>query len=337
MIDWLTLRLPADLVPTAVTDDLYSVLDRLVMVDGSSGELLWDRPCRHTVRSDSHQVTIECVGDLLIYGSPARVGQGNNVFGSDDIRECASRMLGFVADHLGVTLPDLENWRCTRCDVTFNYFLASAAEVRQALQYLSLSEGGRYQISTRDETIYWSIRSAFRSGKAYGKGSHLRYQVQRGKAVATADELLLADRLIRLELALRRHFFSRTLDRPWYQLSPADLATEHENYFSKLIGKIEVAEMNGVEHSIQSAAEVIGLTQGAATAAYSWWLLCKEQGHAAAKERTSKATYYRHMKLLRAAGIGYADLKSGRVIPLRRRAIVLDQPVHSWRELRAAA
>jgi hypothetical protein len=50
-----------------------------------------------------------------------------------------------------------------------------------------------------------------------------------------------------------------------------------------------------------------------------------------------RATYFRHLNLLRLAGLSDADLCAGNVLPFARREVVIANPVTSWEELRRIA
>ena len=84
-------------------------------------------------------------------------------------------------------------------------------------------------------------------------------------------------------------------------------------------------------NAIQDAAE----TEGRARAAYALWLLIQSEGWERARSFTNRSTWYRNLKILRAAGFGDADISAGEVVPLRRR-IIEARTVTSWQELLAA-
>ena len=180
MIDWLTLRCP-------ISPELHRVLapqfDQMLRLKGD--EIIYQSPVRDNIRSDSHQVSVYLAGALEIGGSPARVGQHNNVFGSDNIKQSAQSMIDFVARHYQIELPPIENWDCARFDITYNYDLGSESNVTQALEYLSHASDGRIKPSPNKSTVYWNKNSRYQAAKAYGKGQHLHYLTKKGDAKAT--------------------------------------------------------------------------------------------------------------------------------------------------------
>ncbi len=338
MLDWLTLKVDICELNDYARERLQRSQSRIFCLD-SDGSLVWERTGRKTVRSDSHQITMEMDSHFTIYGSPARVGleRVDNVFGSGDPVECAGRMIRFVEQCHGVQLPDYTKWKCTRMDVTHNYHLGELSNVLTALEMLRNVEGGRYQLQTSAETVYWSPRSTRRSGKAYAKGPHMQYLAKRGRAFLTPEEMHDVNGLLRLELSLKRHFFARTIGKPWFELSAAELEAEHEAYFAELVGKVEINEMSDMRQQCIEAAQRLGLTEGLGRAAYLSWNSIRSVGFATWKADTPKATFYRHKKIMQEAGLSYADFRARNVVPIRRRRIELDQPVRSWAELRQVA
>jgi hypothetical protein len=353
--DWRELGMGDDDLERVAT---WGTSGRVVQeVDTVSGEVFWTVPARVKKRSDSHTVTVTITGySCTVEGSPARAVGGNNVFGSSDLLAGAVEFQRLAAeacmDGPGVLLPGHECGRVMRVDCTQNYALGSLAEVRQALAYLRQTEGGRYKIDARrGESIYWLFGSALRSAIGYAKGLHLLRQVMKREAVASEEEVELAQRLLRLELRLGRTWFKRRreafkksylLDHP--DVTPDELeararldqygfdgSQEHDGFFGPLVGGCEVSEMNLRERVLSAAP-----TRGRGLSAFRTWSLIQAVGHQAAAESMSTATWYRHRAILFAAGLSWGDLSAGSVVPFRKRAITA-LPVDSWDDLRRAA
>lgn len=335
MIDWLTLvlDLPEHLWARCARHAAHG--REILCWTPATGEVEWTTPARESVRSDSHQITVQVSGArVMIQGSPARsMGLRSNVFGSDSLAECARAHVRFAQRSLPeLALPGPHAWKITRVDVTENFDFGSASEVRQALGYLRHFDGGRYRVDTkRGETVYWSPASTLRSGKAYHKGPHLEWAVGRDQAQATLEEIQLAHRLLRLELRLGGAWWRRLRQQGFKQWS-VNLAEQFEIYWSGLIGKVEVAEMGELE-----CLRKVCPTEGRALGAYRTWSLIKAVGHLEAKGSMPDRTWYLHVKYLKAAGLGWGDLATGQVVQFRRRALELREPVRSWEELRRVA
>ena len=343
LIDWLTLRLDRDDCPDwAAWKLLESWGDRILRYCPATGEKVWEIAAWESLRSDSHQLAIKFSGmSLHVQGSPARVmGVGDTVFGAGDagrdVFTCASFMIAFVSKLLRVyPVPHVRLWHLTRMDVTANYDLGSLANVRVALAELRNIEGGRYRVSQQaGDTVYYSHLSRLRAGKAYSKGPHLRYLLGQSTYTGcgyTEADLSLSDRLLRLELRLGREWWRR-LQVPWWSVPWSVLKEQHDDYFLRMVGVegIEVTDMGFVDRFISVAP-----SEGQGKAAARSWALVQTMGWQAARDTMPKSTWYRHVAIWKAAGLGDADISAGRVVSLRRPLIL--RPVSSWEDLRRAA
>lgn len=342
LIDWVTARLDLNTMNQDTVRYLQSQSERIMRYCGKTGDMIFDTSAWSSIRSDSHQISVRVThSHLHIMGSPARViGDGCAVFGAGSSRDlnvtgCLRHMARFVSKQLGVVLPlSKEKWTITRLDITENLLLGSGDEVRDALRILRNCEGGRYRVSQQaGDSVYWSMKSTLRSGKAYHKGPHLRYLGKNKNYTGRqyqAHEIEAADRLLRLELKLARHFFQRH-PKNWWELTGNDLRNEWETYFTRMIGGAEMTNDNCVRKKVIEAAP----TEGQGRAAYGTWLLIKAEGWERARSNVSERSWYRHLKILRSAGLADADISAGQVVPLRRR-VLQARPVTSWHELLAA-
>jgi II/X family phage/plasmid replication protein len=243
-------------------------------------------------------------------------------------------MIEYFTHAMDVRLTDdLRDWECSRVDVTRNYLLSSAAEVRQALACLSATQGGHYRVQSHSGTVYWNKSSQLRSGKAYHKGPHLEWQVRKGQASASPGDVELCARLLRLELALRGQFWRERSAKRWHEWTAGELEAMHGEYFGAMVGTMEVVEMN----SVLAGVERVAVSRGAASAAYNTWLAIRAEGLETVRARMNSRTFHRHKRLLFDAGLSWSDLQASNVVPLRRRSIELGAAVESWADLRRAA
>jgi hypothetical protein len=258
------------------------------------------------------------------------------VFGSGaaaalDLAGCVQRMVSFLVARLGVELPEPAEWIVSRVDVTENLCLADVTQVKEALSVLRGTEGGRYKVSSQaGDSVYWSQGSKLRKAKAYAKGPHLR-ELMKKKTYSgrryDQEEISAADRLIRLELTLGREWFARNGNPQ--AIAPARLQQEWESYFGRMLGDAEVSDMaRDIEERIKAASH----TEGEAKAAYRCWLIIKERGWTQAKEMHTHNTWYRHLRVIRRAGLGDSDISCGQVVPFRR-VQLRSAVVRSWPEL----
>lgn len=329
MIDWLTLRMDGSLLPQEAITKFRERQDRIIKIN-PDGETVWETWSRESIRSDSHQITVRLTDLLEITGSPARVMQEDNVFGSSNIMDCFNAIIQFVSNQLHVRLPsDPKCWRVTRVDFTENYKLDGLSEVKQALNYLRHAEGGRYQVRTTAETVYWSPTSRLRSGKAYAKGPHLEYMQKKGLLEISDAKIQAAQSLLRLELKLGSQFWRERSEKPWFEYSENDFTQIHNDYFSQFIGNVEIMETDNLLEVLKG----LPTTEGQALASFRTWCLVKSIGIEETRNTIPKSTWYRHKKLLNQAGVSWADFQERKIVPFRRKTIVLDQPVKSWDEV----
>lgn len=341
LIDWVTARVPLDRLSPVALEAALTLGDRMVRYCPKSGVVRYERSAWDSVRSDSHQLSVRATSDLWVQGSPARViGDGCTVFGSGasaalDLAGCVGRMVAFLSGMLGVELPASVDWIVSRVDVTENVCLADLTQVKEALSVLRGTEGGRYKVSSQSgDSVYWGSKSKHRKGKAYAKGPHLRYLMKQKSYTGrrySKEEIAAADRLIRLELTLGREWFARNGSPQ--AIAPARLEHEWESYFGRMLGEAEVSDMSrDIEERIKSVAA----SPGEGKSAYLCWLVIRERGWTQAQSMYTPSTWYRHMRVIRRAGFGDADISLGQVVPFRRvqlRASV----IRSWPELLTAA
>ncbi|MFO1357856.1 phage/plasmid replication protein [Plasticicumulans sp.] len=348
MLDWLTIRVPY----TALSDDVLRVVeahgDRIMRYCPRTGALRWESAAWDTIRSDSHQVLARLGSDALhVQGSPARaVGDADAVFGPQPPQsppEGARAMVRHVSRALGVILPqDPRLWVCSRMDCTVHLALGSLADVRVALSLLRGVEGGRYRVSQQaGDTVYWSHRSRLRAGKAYAKGPHLRWMQKQANYSGreySASELEAADCLLRLECRLGAQYWRERAETPWCEWSASDVDAAAWAYFDRMLGDTEMAHVTDIEAAIRKVIAKNGepITEGTARAALGTWGLISSFGWERAKTMVSKRTWYRHLGILRDAGLSDADISAGRVIELRALRLSEARRVFSWSDLRAA-
>ena len=330
LIDWMSLSTDASLLDSKTVTKIADGQDRIMRVS-PEGEVKWVVPCRANIRSDSHQITVRIGSHLDIQGSPARTkGTRDNVFGEANPVDAFLDMVQFLSNTLEVSLPcNPTCWRLTRLDVTGNFDLGSLPNVRQALNYLRHVEGGRYQVKTEVETVYWAKSSRLRAGKAYAKGPHMRHLVKKGQVDLTLDQLSLVDQLLRLELRLGNQFWRERAAQRWYRWSSEQLYEQFTEYFGQFIGKVEVVEVDKLLDALMKVAP----TPGLAKAAYRTWALIQSHGVEKARELTTVSTWQRHKRLLQNCGISWADFHHRALVPFRRKTIVLSDPVRSWEDL----
>lgn len=344
LIDWLTISIPLELLTYAQLQRVESMADKIRRFCPSTGEVVWETTAWESVRSDSHQIAVKAGADALrIQGSPARcMGDGDAVFGHElyamDIVECSRAMVDFAFERCDLGRFDscIETIKISRIDVTGNLLLDSLAQVRQALAELRSVEGGRYRVSqTAGDTVYWSHRSRMVSAKAYAKGPHIQYMLKKPGYSGVSygvDQQMLANRLLRLEVSLKSQFMREQAQIPWYEMDVDYLFGLWSQRYEKMVGSVDLMsdDAGGLKDRILASAKTPGQGKGA----YLAWCAIEAHGWQWARDTFPKSTWYRHLQVLRAAGLGDADISAGKVVSLRRRPLAL-VPVQSWDDLRA--
>lgn len=339
MIDWLTFSIDGSLLPEEARAKLRNRGDRVQKISAEDGTVHWDVASWESLTSDMNGLAFQCSGDFRMAGSPARITQSNNVFGSDDIVECFTAMRAFACKHLQIVLPAALNiWKCSRIDVTQNYCLGGPIAVKQALSYLRHAETRGNNVCVEGDTVYWNKRSSLRCGKAYHKGPQALKQQQSNKSLFTDEELDLTQSLLRLELKLGRHFLQRHYQNIWWDISASELNAQHERFFRDCIGdEMKVNSFDDIRERFIKAALELEFSEGVGESALRTHRLIQTDGIENVKRAMGKSAFYNHRKVMLAAGLSKADLAAGRVLEFRRAVVKLGAPVTSWEQLRGVA
>lgn len=126
-----------------------------------------------------------------IKASPAKLMQGHNVYGSDNIQDCAFELLGLLFTSMPDLVPHL-NLRLIEVlhiDVTYSSRVSSPYLVPKVIDYLSRIRNGQTK-PTKDKkfatTAYWGgENSRLLQLKCYGKHAELLYQLDDFKKKAS--------------------------------------------------------------------------------------------------------------------------------------------------------
>lgn len=345
MIDWVTAHCPLDEFLEEEQRRMVLMTDRIMRYNPMTGDMVYETAAWDSVRSDSHSIVVRVTHtELWFQGSPARcIGDGDAVFSSgpsaaEDLVGCVARMAAFVGCQLCLSrVPIPGSWDVTRVDVTRNFLLDSRAEVRQMLIYLRNAEGGRLRVTNQaGDSVYWNATSRYIKGKAYAKGPQLvamqKKRDYHGREY-TAEEITLADRILRLELTLFCRQWKKNWQlEDWTKITPTRLDEAWQDYFGRFIGQ---TIMNDEE--LRQRIQSVSPTLGQAKAAYTAWYLIKSMGYEMARESMSQSTWYRNLRNLKLAGLKVTDLGNGKVIPFRVQKVVSGHQVASWAELRRVA
>lgn len=348
MIDRLLLCLPSQYMPDGLFEKLLSRYGVLAYYD-KHGEQIWEKPSTAKLRSDDPDVNFRFVKDgIQIWGSPAMQMAKNNVFGSSDIVVCAEVMIAKAGLALECELPHYKLWELKGLDITHNYYLDSPNDVKSALNFFGRLSDGRLKTVRYPESVYYGQGSKLRTGKVYAKGFQLDVLEKRMQDydLGLNDwERASCYNLIRLELCLKSEWVKRYANKHyeqtgqgfrWWNMSENDLNVIYVDFWERITGngiEIEKHDFN-TEGRCVDAALSLGLSEGLGKSAFKTWSVIKSIGSTAAKDITTKATWYRHLKILKTAGLTSGDISEGSILPVRFTKIALDRRVESFDEVR---
>lgn len=366
LIDWLTLKIDFDVVlqhcGQEALDYIRGLNDVVTRHNRQTGEIKYETIAHDSIRSDTHTLNWRAGSELVLFGSPARCWKnGCNVFGSSNSLQCARLMVSLFRQSTGINLPDpalsdlkgKSFYRLTRMDITRNFFCGSLANARTVQKYFLSCDGGRYKVNAQaGDTCYWNRGSRRRSGKTYLKGPHVRHWLRKNRVPSvygpksfgltgyTEKQLDLLDTIARAELQLGSQFWFDYNDTglDWRKIAPEELMNWHDQFFGKMLGdnRVQAADMaDKLIDKIRAGAVSLGHKETQGDRAHATFRMIQAMGYEHAKEIIAKSTWYRHLTILRASGLGDIDITSGRIVPIRRSIDLV--PVSSWSDLRNAA
>jgi len=369
MIDRLLLSITWEVLPLGYFELVTSRYNSVYELDKKTGDILWEKPRTSKCRSDDPDVNLRFTAQgFQIWGSPAVfMNNGNNVFGSCDIFACSEAVIARAAIALDVELPSPERWELDGLDLTHNYLLGDHNEVLQVLDYMKKLMPSRMKTTPYPTSVYFGQGSKLRTFKAYEKGSQIRKlelkNMKKEGFNLNLDEwqLAICYNMLRLELCLKKEFFNRMrkklsrgwIDRDesmpknqkvkkiefrweWWLMDVDELETIYDEGWEGILGngvEVPVIERD-LESSIYEAARSLGYSENQANAVYLTWASIKAFGQSTTKYRMSKRTWYRHIKVLKAAGLTSADFNMGTVQTIRITHINLGKKVESWEDVR---
>lgn len=165
---------------------------------------------------------------VQIKASPAKLLQGHNVFGSDNIEQGAMEMLGFldVAYPLLSRMLDVPRAWVSHIDVTYSARLKDQDTAKKVLQFLSNVSNGQTRLSNKryDSTVYWGGQtSRLVNHKCYLKYDEFIAQFEEQKQLAKFNnksamrvvDVMSDIRLINWTVGLAR--FESRLKKRWLE------------------------------------------------------------------------------------------------------------------------
>lgn len=339
MIDWLTLSLDPLFLPESQRQALYGDSSHIIKLIPKQYESFkngflavpeWDSCERRTLRSDDYQITISLGANFTISGSPARVDQTHNIFGSSDIVDCALKMISFTSVMLDVDLPiDPRLWACTRIDFNNTLWLSEPSYVRQALQHIIVLTPRQIK-NVNGTTVAFGSRRSNLYLKFYDKSLHLTKQLKQEKSRLSIEHQQLSTSLLRVEITLNAKQIKSMSD--WFTLNKSDFQNLLDSRVNPLIGSIMINNQN--KDIFQILFEYTK-SDTKANNLFTQYNHIRTIGLENFKSSVPQSKYYRVKKALFDAGLSYSDLTvENTVTTIKREPLNLGNVVTSFDDIK---
>lgn len=294
--------------------------------------------------------TIQPEPYIEIKASPAKIAQGHNLYGSDDLAECALTLINAFADIYPHVLAELDErtWEVAEVDVTYFSRAKSQCEAEAFIAALMhVSKGQTKARAGFQGTAYFGkTNSRLKRLKVYAKLKEVIHyvedQARKGDpfgvcAIYTPELLAFANGMIRWEATLKKRWFERRqlptslfkLREVWrpvefWKEATADVFDALRGQSMKLNNDADV--LKALKERLFTVNAKTGKKSfGRAYAAYKSYREIKRDGFEQWAETTAHNTRYRHLRDLHACGISRASLQNmrgdgvgGEVVPFIR-------------------
>lgn len=288
-------------------------------------------------------------GDPYVHikASPAKLMQGHNVFGSDNLQHCAFEMLGLLFESMPDLVPhlNLRMIEVTHIDVTYSSRVSNPHIIPKLIDYLSRIRTGQTK-PTKDKkfatTAYWGgENSRLLQLKCYAKYFELLVQLENYKksakagnkqsqmivdTVYTPELLEYSKTLMRWEARVK----ARKLERlgiptnliemiKFQQKNPDLIKYLWRNSFNPIFETFKgeamaYADDDQIYEMLKDKLYTItnkgkkSFTK--ANNAMNFYHLCRDIGLQEVKKRYSSSAFYRHLDSLKQAGISDSWLQN---------------------------
>ncbi|KRJ23236.1 phage/plasmid replication protein, II/X family [Acinetobacter baumannii] len=283
---------------------------------------------------------------VQIKASPAKLLQGHNVFGSDDIEQGADEMIGFL--HMAYpVLTKMLDWTrawVSHIDVTYSAKLSDQTTAKKVLDFLANVSNGQTRLSNKrfDSSVYWGGQtSRLVNHKCYLKHDEFLSQFEELKQLAKKNDksaqrvvdVMSDSRLINWTVGLLR--FESRLKKRWlerngvptnlyeliaFQKANPDLlqtlwTKATHSIFDAMRGQtVKLINDESVLEAISNSPVVVTnsgkVSQTRIRNIYATYCLIREHGLEKLAEMLPKPTFYRHLSELCECGFSKAFLQN---------------------------
>lgn len=296
---------------------------------------------------------------VLIKCSPAKLLQGHNLFGFDDLYKSGSNMIALlIATYPKLSeMLDIERTTVQALDLTYSIFIDNPENKKLFLDHLrSVSKGHSKQSGDNYATsVYFGQKdSRYKKLKVYSKLEEMKNEIKNKKVKMSKstlnkmNELIKTDRAknaIRFEATIKKRFLERRgIPTNFFKLCSYFIRNEWayealfndawKDIFEALKGQ-EITKMNDkqVYSAIYDAFHTVDKNGNIRTQKvnriYSFYQTMKSLGFDHMKEITSSSVFYRNITDLKDCGISHSMLQnlnknSGSVVIQLSRIINID-------------
>lgn len=283
---------------------------------------------------------------VQIKASPAKLLQGHNVFGTDDIYQGSLEMIGYL-QMAYPTLNAMLDWKkawVSHIDVTYSARLQDQTTAKKVLDFLGNVSSGQTRLSNKrfDSSVYWGgQQSRLVNHKCYMKHDEFIAQFEEYKLLAKKNDksamrvvdVMSDSRLINWTVGLLR--FESRLKKRWlerngvptnlfeliqFQRKNPDLlqtlwTKATSSIFESLRGQtVKMINDASVLETISNSPVVVTnsgkVSQTRIRNIYATYTLIREHGLEKLSEMLPRPTFYRHLSELCECGFSKAYLQN---------------------------
>jgi II/X family phage/plasmid replication protein len=322
-------------VRSPVINDL-SVLERVYnfsvvksALDVKSGEYIYRVVSVPLEGSFDNRISVRLLDDgrVVIEGSINKLIMGHNLFGVEDLNNvafCARFMIRWVEQVLGVSFPLYLDWEVMRLDWAVNYKIGEEA-VKEWFVKMNNIYYPRRKVVRHDLSglMFPGTTTTLKFYDKYKEFERNDFRVLRQFNIGKAFELLdFAKGILRIELEIKKKKLMYDLDKDEV------LVRDVINYDFEGLFEREILKVLKVGKEMKICNDSLGVRkrlrmrygERLGTILYSTWLRLSIEGYESVMRDMSKATFYRHIKQLKDAGVSWLNtdvvLESDNTIPL---------------------
>ncbi len=270
-----------------------------------------------------------------IKASPAKIMQGHNIFGSDDVKACALSLIELLADTYPLCFSELDqsSWEVVEVDITYFSRLKDQRETNQFINALQNVSSGQTKSRTGySGTAYFGKKnSRLKSIKVYDKEGEVGQYLKKLEKQGDTDKLLkfytpelieFTKGMVRWEVTLKKRWFDRRqistkLTRFIHQFTPINYWKEAtKDIFKSLEGEeMRVIKDDKIKEKLRKKYLTINkntgnITYGKADSIYRTYRAIKSEGWSEALNSMSRATFYKHVNFILDIGISKIYLQN---------------------------